>query len=76
MHHPILQLQQLGLQPQQFAEIEAAVDPRRLAGLLQGAQLGRDTTVVDLLLQLLIEIILQFEVEPGFFGRIGHRFRH
>jgi hypothetical protein len=57
--HPVLQLDQLPLQPQQLAEIDAAVDALLLARLLHVQERPGDAIVVDLLFELFVEIVLQ-----------------
>src|SRR5262249_37181257 len=55
--HPVLQLDQLALQPEQFLEVEAAVDGRTVRVLGHVVeQLGK-TIVVDLQLQLFVKTI-------------------
>ena len=71
--HPVLQLDQLALQPEQLPEIDATIDggPVRMLGHL-GQQL-RQPVVVDLQLELLVEAVEHLVVHaillPAILGR-------
>ncbi len=62
--HPVLQFHQLALQPEQFLEIDPAVDS--LGGGMAGEFVGQfaQAVVVDLEFQLFIEAVEHFGVNP------------
>jgi hypothetical protein len=59
-HHPVLQLDELALQAQQFGEIQAAVDDFRPGNVGQMIGQARHEVVAELQLELLVEAVGQF----------------
>ena len=74
--HPVLQLDQLRLQPEQLVEIDPAVDRRFVLQVGDVAELAGDPQVVDLHLQLLVEAVLELGVDPGSAAVCAVRFGH
>ena len=65
VHDPVLQLDQLALQPEQLLEIEAAVDASRCRGGRRRSSSSRARPlVVDLHLQLFVDAVDDLVMEP------------
>jgi hypothetical protein len=61
---PVLQLDQLGLQPQQLAEIDYAVECFRMLAAIDAAQLQRQRRLGHLEFEVFVQRVLQLGFEP------------
>ena len=62
--HPVLQLDQLALQPQQLGEVAPAIDALGRRHVGHAVRQARQEVVAQLQLELLVEIVLKLVANP------------